>query len=58
MKSKVFTADTIHGLEEQVNAGLAENPGIQIQFANQSESDAQPHGWSVTFTILYKKIGS
>ena len=58
MESKVFTADAIQALEQQVNEWLAENPGIEIQFAAQSESKAQPNGWSITFTILYKKIGS
>jgi peptidoglycan hydrolase-like protein with peptidoglycan-binding domain len=58
MESKVFTADTIQGLEQQINEWLAQNPGIEIQFAAQSESDAQPNGWSITFTILYKKIDS
>jgi hypothetical protein len=58
MKAKTLTADTIQHLEKQVNTFLEENPGIEIQFVAQSESDASAHGWSITFTILYKKIGS
>ncbi|HJW39143.1 MAG TPA: hypothetical protein VJ420_11055 [Candidatus Udaeobacter sp.] len=58
MTTKVFTANTIQELETIVNAWLSENPGVEIQFVGQSESDASAHGWSITFTILYKKIGS
>ena len=58
MKAKTIYAATIQDLEKQINDFLQENPGIEIQFTNQSESDASAHGWSVTFTILYQKIGS
>ena len=58
MIPKVFTATTIQDLERQVAAFLNDNPGIEVQHMAQSESDASTHGWSITFTILYKKSGS
>jgi len=58
MKTKVFSAHKIGELEKQLNQWLEENPGFEVQFVAQSESDSPDYGWSITFTILYKKTGS
>jgi hypothetical protein len=58
MKTKVFSVHTIADLEGQVNKWLEENPGKEVQFVAQSESDSPEFGWSITLTILYKETGS
>ena len=57
VKIKVFSAPSVQELEAQVSVFLGENPGIEIRFVTQSESDAARHGWSATYTILYEGAG-
>ena len=57
-KIKLFECDKIQNLEPMVNEWLAENPGIEIAHITQSESGGGDVEWSISFTVLYKKIGS
>lgn len=54
MEAKTFTADTIQHLEQQLNAFLDKNRGIEIHSTAQSES-GKVGDWSITFTIIYEK---
>jgi hypothetical protein len=57
-KIKLFECSKIQDLEPAVNKWLIDNPGIEIAQIAQSESGGGNVEWSISFTVLYKKIGS
>jgi len=57
-KIKLFECNRLQDLEPAVNKWLAENPRIEIAHIAQSESGGGEVEWSISFTVLYKKIGS
>ena len=57
-KIKLFECNRLEDLEPAVNKWLAENPRIEIAQIAQSESGGGEVEWSISFTVLYKKIGS
>jgi hypothetical protein len=58
MKTKVFSVHSIADLESHVNQWLEDNPGAEVRFVTQSESDCPEFGWAITLTILYKPTDS
>jgi hypothetical protein len=54
---KVFECNKIQDLESMVNKWLADNPGIEISQIAQSESGGADCEWTISFSVLFKRIG-